>query len=264
MILSAVPSYGMADICRALGKIAGLQKDCLLVNCSKGIEEKSLRLPHEIFAGELSERADIRYAVLAGPSHAEEVTRGILTAVVAGAKDPADTRRIQEVFFSPKFRVYAQDDITGIELGGALKNVQAIAAGICDGMGFGDNTKAALITRGVAEIARLAEAMGARAETTSGLSGLGDLIVTAMSQHSRNRSFGQMIASGLTPAQALEKVGAVVGGYRTARSASQLAEKHKVDMPITSAVYRVLYHGADIKQCISELLDRDASAEIYR
>jgi glycerol-3-phosphate dehydrogenase (NAD(P)+) len=231
------------------------------VNCSKGIEQGSLHLPCEIFHQILGSQMNLAYAVLAGPSHAEEVSRHVPTAVVAAADNNADADFIQTLLTSPTFRVYTQSDVKGVELGGALKNVIAIAAGGCDGKGYGDNTKAALITRGVAEMARLAQAMGARAETIAGLSGLGDLIVTAMSQHSRNRGFGELIASGCGPDAALEKIGAVVEGYKSAKSAYELSVKHGVEMPLVTAVYRVLYGGLDINECISLLLDRGAKVE---
>jgi len=261
VILSVVPSFATVDMCRALKPLRWSGSGAIFVNCSKGIEQETLRFPCEIFADEIGERRDLRYAVLAGPSHAEEVSKDVPTAVVAAAPDKADAEHIQKLFNSPTFRVYLQEDYRGVEVGGALKNVLAIAAGISDGKGYGDNAKAALITRGVAETARLAEVIGARAETVAGLSGLGDLIVTAMSRHSRNRGFGELIASGCGTGIALEKIGAVVEGYKTTKSAFELAHKHNVDMPLVTAVYRVLYEGLDINDCIALLLDRDVRME---
>ena len=260
-VISAVPSFATRDICHALVPIRWPAPGAIFVNCSKGIEQESLQLPCQIFAEVVGERDDLRYAVIAGPSHAEEVSRDVPTAVVAASPRPQDAEAVQRLFSSKTFRVYSQSDFRGAELGGALKNVIAIAAGVCDGKGYGDNTKAALITRGVAEIARLADAIGAHRETVAGLSGLGDLIVTAMSRHSRNRGFGELLASGCGAEAALEEVGAVVEGYKTTRSAYELAKQHNVEMPLVTAVYRVLYEGLSIEEGIALLLDRDVTAE---
>ena len=261
MIVSAVPSFAVAEICRRLVQYEWSGKSVLFVNCSKGIDQDGLFLPCEAFESVMGSHPSIRYGVLAGPSHAEEVARDVPTAVVCAAIQEEDAQLIQSVFNSNYFRVYTQTDVVGVELGGALKNVMAIALGVCDGRGFGDNTKAALITRGVAEIARLAKAKGAHAETAAGLSGLGDLIVTAMSKHSRNRGFGELIAHGDSPDIALDKIGAVVEGYKSAKSAWLLALKHAVDMPIVTAVYKALYEELPIDDCIGLLLDRQAKPE---
>lgn len=264
IILSVVPSFATADMCHALAPLNWRGTGAVFVNCSKGIEPDMLRLPCEIFQQEIGNRRDLRYATLAGPSHAEEVCRNVPTAVVASSPIMADAEMIQSLFSSPSFRVYVQPDTKAVELGGALKNVIAIAAGVCDGKGFGDNTKAALITRGVAEIARMAVAMGSNAETVAGLSGLGDLIVTAMSRHSRNRRFGELLASGCGPEKALESIGAVVEGYRTAKSAWQLSARYGLDMPLVQTVYDVLYNGLNIDSGIAILLDRDVTVEDLR
>ncbi len=264
VILSVVPSFATAEMCHALVPCRWGGSGAVFVNCSKGIEPETQRLPWEIFRQVAGDREDLRYATLAGPSHAEEVWRGVPTAVVASAPRLADAKMLQSLFSSPTFRVYTQADTNAVELGGALKNVIAIAAGVCDGKGFGDNTKAALITRGVAEIARMAVATGSSAETVAGLSGLGDLIVTAMSQHSRNRRFGELLASGCGPEKALEDIGAVVEGYRTAKSAWTLSVRYGLDMPLVRTVHDVLYRELDIDAGIAILLDRDASMEDLR
>lgn len=221
VVVGAVPSFAARGLLPAV-----IRADTkIYVNSSKGIEAETLMLPNQVFA-DVAQGSPTRYAVLAGPSHAEEVSRGIPTAVVAASTQPEVAKRVQELFTRPTFRVYTSSDCTGVELGGALKNVIAIAAGSCDSLGYGDNTKAALLARGLAEIARAAEALNANPATVMGLSGVGDLIVTAMSGHSRNRKFGQLIANGLSPESALEAVGAVVEGYRTAHSAYHLAQNH--------------------------------------
>jgi glycerol-3-phosphate dehydrogenase (NAD(P)+) len=261
VILNVIPSFAVADLCGALAPLSWQAPGAVFVNCSKGIEQDTLRLPCEVFETVIGERGDLRYGVLAGPSHAEEVSRDVPTAVVVSAKAPDDAVMLQQLFNSQTFRVYLQSDYLGVELGGALKNVIAVAAGICHGKSFGDNTKAMLITRALAEMGRLAGAMGANPDTMSGLSGLGDLIVTTMSEHSRNRTFGALLAAGNTPQQALEKVGAVVEGYKTAKSAHDLAVKHKVDMPIVRSIYQVLYEELPLDAGIALLLDRDVKRE---
>lgn len=261
VVLSVVPSFATLSICKALAAADGSGKSRLFVNCSKGIDPDTFELPHEAFRSVFSDSRLYRYSALAGPSHAEEVCRQVPTAVVAAAYAREDAEMLQQAFSSPKFRVYLQDDVAGVELGGALKNVLAIAAGVCDGRGFGDNTKAAIITRGVAEMSRLAVAIGANQETVAGLSGLGDLIVTAMSRHSRNRGFGELLAQGRTPEQALAEIGAVVEGYKTARSAHQLALKYQVDLPLVETIYKVLYEGLEIGTGIEQLLGRSPHEE---
>ena len=199
---------------------------------------------------------------LSGPSHAEEVGRGVPTAVVSASKDQKAAELVQDLFMNPRFRVYASDDVTGVELAAALKNVIALCAGCCDGMGCGDNTKAALMTRGLTEIARLGVAMGGRKETFAGLAGVGDLIVTCTSMHSRNRRCGILIGKGMEPTQAVKEIGAVVEGYYAAANAKILADKLGVEMPIASAAYEVLYHGKDPKVVLQELMTREKKHEI--
>ncbi len=200
--------------------------------------------------------------VLSGPSHAEEVARGVPTAVVVAANDTERAGTVQQAFMNERFRIYTHDDVPGVELGGALKNVIAIAAGVCDGIGFGDNTKAALCTRGLAEMARLGVACGARRETFFGLSGVGDLVVTAFSAHSRNRSFGERLGRGESMQQILDSTKTVAEGVRTARSLHQLAAASGgVETPIAAQVYAILYENKSPGQAVQDLMARDAKAE---
>ncbi|MEI7634919.1 MAG: NAD(P)H-dependent glycerol-3-phosphate dehydrogenase [bacterium] len=263
IIVSVVPSFAVRSV---FGRLRDTRRGLgarLFVSCSKGIEEGSLLLPSQIFEEFFGGSVMSCYAALSGPSHAEEVCRGIPTVVVSASPEIRTAERARDLFMSPAFRVYTQNDVKGVELGAALKNVIAIAAGICDGLGFGDNTKAALITRGLAEIARAAVAMGAEAQTLSGLAGLGDLVVTAMSRHSRNRLFGELLAQGRGVEQALSEVGAVVEGFRTSRSAHDLAKLMCIDMPLCDAVYAVAHKGLDVAAARDMLLARDPKPEIY-
>jgi glycerol-3-phosphate dehydrogenase (NAD(P)+) len=262
VIVSVVPSFAVRDVCRVIIDLGGLGARCF-ISCSKGITEDTLLLPSQVFAAEFGEEALDQYAVLSGPSHAEEVCQRIPTTVVSSSRSPQTAAIARDLFLLPEFRVYTQADTIGVELGAALKNVIAIAAGVCDGLGFGDNTKAALITRGLAEIARAGMAMGALPQTLSGLAGLGDLVVTAMSRHSRNRQFGELLARGRTPEAALEEVGAVVEGYRTARSAHGLARQLGIEMPLSEAVYRVCHEGLSLRDATDLLLSRDPKPEVY-
>jgi glycerol-3-phosphate dehydrogenase (NAD(P)+) len=252
----AVPSHGMRLICENVREFlpAGLP----LVSVAKGIENETGARMSEVIAQVL--KTD-RIVALSGPSHAEEVGRGIPTAVVVAAKDPALAAMAQKTFMNERFRIYTHDDIIGVELGGALKNIIAIAAGACDGIGFGDNTKAALCTRGLAEITRLGVALGARRETFFGLSGVGDLIVTAFSRYSRNRGFGERLGKGETPGQIAASTQMVAEGVKTAKSAWQLAQRHGVDVPITRQVYAIIYEGQAPKQAVRDLMTREAKPE---
>jgi len=262
-IVSVVPSFAVRSMCERLrGAPRGLDSR-LFIGCSKGIEERTLLLPSQIFEEFFGADSMNCYAVLSGPSHAEEVCQGIPTVVVSASRNPGAAEQTRDLFMSPAFRVYTQQDVKGVELGGALKNVLAIAAGMCDGLGFGDNAKAALITRGLAEIARAAVTMGAEAQTLSGLAGLGALVVTAMSRHSRNRLFGELLARGRSVEQALSEVGAVVEGYRTSQSAHDLAQRIGIDMPLCGAVYAVTHKGLAVEAARDMLLSRDPKPEIY-
>ena len=260
----AVPSRFMRSTCQTIRDSNGLADTIeAWVICSKGIEQETLMVMHDVLSDVLGVAFGAKTGVLSGPSHAEEVSRGLPTTVVACAKDPLLAKRIQQWFFRTYFRVYTHDDVDGVELGASIKNVIAIAAGISDGMGFGDNTRAALMTRGLAETVRLGLAVGARLETFMGLSGIGDLIVTAGSRHSRNHAFGQLLARGYTCAEALEEVGMVVEGYPTAKSAWQLAHRYQIDMPISEVIYKVLYEGLAPREAVEELLARDPKPERY-
>ncbi len=229
-----------------------------IVNVAKGIEEDTLMTLRDILVEELPE-ADI--SVLSGPSHAEEVALEMPTTVVVGSARKSTAIFIQEVFMNERFRVYITPDIIGIELGGSVKNVIALAAGACDGMGCGDNTKAALITRGITEITRLGIAMGAKMETLGGLSGIGDLIVTCTSEHSRNHNAGFLIGKGYSVEEALAEVKQVVEGFNSARAVKKLAEKYQVSMPIVEVINRVFFEGLDAREAINILLTRDKCKE---
>ena len=229
-----------------------------IVNVAKGIEESTLLTLVEIIEEEIPQA---EAAVLSGPSHAEEVGRGLPTTCVVGAHSRNTAEYIQTLFMNEVFRVYTSPDILGIELGGALKNVIALAAGMADGLGYGDNTKAALITRGITEIGRLALAMGAKYETLSGLTGIGDLIVTCASRHSRNRKAGMLIGQGKTMQEAMDEVQMVVEGVYSARAAMGLAEKYQVPMPIIEQVNQVLFYDKPVKEAVQELMLRDKKAE---
>ena len=230
-----------------------------LVNIAKGIETGSLKRMSELCAEILGE---CRYAALSGPSHAEEVSRKVPTAVVIASSDPAAARELQTVFMNPVFRVYTSHDLTGVELGGALKNVYAVATGIIDGMGLGDNPKAAMMTRAVAELSRLGVALGGEAATFSGLSGIGDLIVTCMSRHSRNRYVGEELGKGRSLPEIIQSMGMVVAeGVKTAESAHGLAEKMRVETPLVDTIYDILYHGKSPADAVTELMTRKAKTE---
>ncbi len=231
----------------------------IIVNVAKGVEEKTLMTLSEIIGQEVPQ-ADV--AVLSGPSHAEEVGKGMPTTIVVGSKTKETAEYIQNLLMNKVFRVYTSPDILGIELGGALKNVIALAAGIADGLGCGDNTKAALITRGIAEIARLGMTMGGKPETFSGLTGIGDLIVTCASMHSRNRRAGILIGQGKTMQEAMDEVKQVVEGVYSAKAAMGLAEKYGVEIPIIEQVNLVLFEGKPAAQALDELMLRDKKIEI--
>ena len=230
----------------------------IIVNVSKGIEESTLYTMTDIIAEEIP-NADV--AVLSGPSHAEEVSRSIPTTVVAGAKSRKTAETIQSIFMNESFRVYTSPDMLGIEVGGALKNVIALAAGVCDGLGFGDNTKAALITRGIVEMSRLGVAMGGYQETFGGLAGMGDLIVTCASKHSRNRKAGYLIGQGYSMQDAMDEVKMVVEGVHSAKAALKLADKYYVRMPIIEQVNAVLFDGKAVTEAVRDLMIRDGKTE---
>ena len=258
VVVLATPSFAVRTTARALAPL--LEPGTVLVSVSKGIEKDTSLTLTEAIGQEVGERCPI--VALSGPSHAEEVGRQIPTAVVSASKDRSAAELVQDLFMNERFRVYASDDVVGVELGAALKNVIALCAGVCDGMGYGDNTKAALMTRGLTEIARLGVAMGGRRETFAGLTGVGDLIVTCTSMHSRNRRCGILIGKGVPAQQAVQEIGAVVEGYYAAATARALAQKVGVEMPITEAAYQVLYHGKDPRQVIVDLMTRERKHEL--
>lgn len=256
VLVMAVPSVFTRSTANKMSPY--VEKGQVIVNVAKGIEESTLMTLSEIIEEEVPQ-ADV--AVLSGPSHAEEVGRGVPTTIVAGAKTEATAVYLQNLFMNDVFRVYTGSDVLGMELGGALKNVVALAAGIADGLGYGDNTKAALITRGIAEISRLGVAMGGRAETFYGLTGIGDLIVTCASVHSRNRRAGILIGQGKTMEEAMEEVKMVVEGVYSAKAAKLLSQKYNVSMPIIEQVNLVLFEGKPADVAVKELMFRDKRAE---
>ncbi len=258
-VVCAVPAVHLRETC-LLAAREGYDGQ-LFVICSKGIEQGTLSLMHQVAGEELGAGAQARIAVLTGPSHAEEVSRGLPTAVTVAGESEDTAREAQALFMTPRFRVYTQTDLVGVELGGSLKNVIAISCGISDGLGFGDNAKAGLITRGLSEIVRLGLTLGARMETFLGLAGMGDLVVTCMSPHSRNWKFGNLIGQGRTAGEALREVGMVVEGYYTVQAAIELSGRMEVEMPITQAVGAVLFQGLEPMEAVSGLMLRDARSE---
>lgn len=256
LLVLSVPSVYVRETAHRMAPF--LKEGQVITNVAKGIEDTTLKNQSEIIEEELPAA---RVTVLSGPSHAEEVSRGLPTTCVAGAHRRQDAELVQNLFMSPVFRVYTSPDMLGIELGGALKNVIALAAGIADGLGCGDNTKAALITRGIAEITRLGTAMGGSPETFSGLTGIGDLIVTCASMHSRNRRAGILIGKGYTMDEAMKEVKMVVEGVYSARAARALSKKYQVSMPIVEQVNEVLFDGKPAKDALYDLMLRDRRAE---
>jgi len=257
LIVFAVPSKATRETCRLCKPY--ISEGQRIITVSKGIEEESLLTQVEIIEEELPQAS---VGILSGPSHAEEVVHHLPTLVVAGAKRRDLAVFAQEVFMNEHFRVYISPDVMGIELGGSLKNVIALAAGILDGLGFGDNAKAALITRGVKEIKALAVAMGGQPETISGLTGIGDLIVTCQSRHSRNRRAGVYIGQGMKMKEAMDKVAMVVEGVYSARAALALGEKYQIELPIIEEVNHVLFHNKDPREAALELMTRDKKKEV--
>lgn len=255
-LVLAVPSPFTRSTARKMRPF--VEKDQIIVDVAKGIEESTLMTLSEQIRQEIPQ-ADV--AVLSGPSHAEEVGRRLPTTCVVGAKSRKTAKYLQSAFISRVFRVYISPDILGIELGGSLKNVIALAAGIADGLGYGDNTKAALITRGIAEISRLGVKMGGRIESFTGLTGIGDLIVTCASVHSRNRRAGYLIGQGKSVQEAMDEVKMVVEGVYSAKAAARLAEKYDVSMPIVEEVNRVLFEGKSPAEAVDDLMLRESRSE---
>lgn len=251
----AVPSTA---VCSVAEQLKAYKKRGIIVNVAKGLEKGTLRRLSQVISSEIPQ-ADI--VILSGPSHAEEVARKMPTSIVAASECYAAAEVVQDQLSNQYFRVYTSDDVIGVELGGALKNVIAICSGMCSGLGLGDNTKAALITRGLAEMARLGVALGAKASTFSGLTGIGDLVVTCTSMHSRNNRFGILVGKGIPVEEALNEVG-TVEGYYAALMAHELAKKYKIEMPIVDECYAVLYEGADINSVVENLMTRPKRSEI--
>ena len=255
LLVMAVPAQSFRDTAI---KVSEISEGIPMVNVAKGIEKGTLKRMSEIAQEYFGETP---YACLSGPSHAEEVARYLPTTVCAASKDPEFAKLVQHVFMDDSFRVYTNDDLVGVELGGSVKNVIALCCGISDGLGLGDNAKAALITRGIAEMTRLGTAMGGSPETFAGLSGIGDLVVTCTSMHSRNRRFGILLGQGMPIDQALEKIGMVVEGYTTQEAVNELAIKYNVEMPITYTLHRLLLGEITAEECIGLLMGRKEKHE---
>ncbi len=256
LLVLAVPSPYTRSTAKLLKDVT--ENGQIIMDVAKGIEEGTLMTLSQIIQEEVPQA---NVAVLSGPSHAEEVGRGIPTSCVVGAKDRKTAEFLQNTFMNEVFRVYTSSDMLGMELGGALKNVVALAAGMADGLGYGDNTKAALITRGISEIARLGVAMGGKAETFYGLTGIGDLIVTCASMHSRNRRAGILIGQGKTMQEAMDEVKMVVEGVYSTKAAVALSEKYQVEMPIIEQVNLILFHGKKADEAVKDLMIRDKKLE---
>lgn len=257
LVVLATPSFAVRE---TAGRLLGLLSwETGIVIVSKGIERESMKNFTQVVEEMMG--PDVKIAALSGPSHAEEVARGMLTACVAASKDAVFAHLVQDVFMSERFRVYTSSDVIGVELGGALKNVIALCAGVVEGMGMGDNTMAMLMTRGLSEMASLGVAMGGKRETFAGLAGIGDLIVTCTSEHSRNRRAGVLMGQGFSPEAAMQQVGAVVEGYYAAAAAKRLALEKGVEMPISEQTYSVLYEGKDAKLVPRELMTRGKKPE---
>jgi len=255
-VIMVVPSQTVRENARLIKPF--LSPNDILVLCSKGIEESTGKRLSQVI---LEEVPDVKVVALYGPSHAEEVAVGIPTTVVAACPDRDAAMAVQDLFMSPSFRVYTSSDIIGAEIGAALKNVIALCAGISDGLGFGDNSKAALMTRGITEIARLGTAMGANATTFSGLTGIGDLIVTCTSRHSRNWRAGNLIGQGYSPEEAQASIKMVVEGISAARAAKKLMDQYRVSMPICLEAYRILFEGKDCRKAVYDLMTRSKKHE---
>lgn len=260
VVLFTVPSQYLRAVARDAAP--AIPRDALVVHGAKGLEVGTLKRMSEVLAEELRDRPPSTIACLSGPSHAEEVGRDVPTAVVAASQDREVQLALQDIFITPRFRIYTNPDIIGVELGGALKNIIAFGTGVADGLGFGDNARAAIMTRGLAEIARLGMAMGARPLTFAGLSGMGDLIVTCTSRHSRNRRAGEMLGSGKTLDEIIGSSRMVVESIPTIRAARDLARRHGVEMPITEQLYACLFEGASPLEAVENLMLRGATHEV--
>ncbi|GAB6169989.1 NAD(P)H-dependent glycerol-3-phosphate dehydrogenase [Clostridium carnis] len=257
-VVLSIPSHVIRLVSNSLkGKI---KEDVIIISIAKGIEQGSnLRLSQVI----KEELPNNKVVILSGPSHAEEVSFNIPTTVVVSSEDMEAAKKVQDLFITSNFRVYTNDDLIGVEIGGAVKNIIALAAGVCDGIGYGDNSKAALMTRGMAEIVRIGMKLGGRAETFLGLTGMGDLIVTCTSLHSRNRKAGFLIGSGKSTEEAIEEVGMVVEGIKACKAFYELKEKLSIEMPITDILYKILFENKNPKEAVIDLMAREKKDEIY-
>lgn len=257
-IVLAVPSHVVRSLSRQISSMVNEKQ--IVVSIAKGIEEDSLKRISQVIEEEIPQSPVV---ILSGPSHAEEVALDIPTLVVVTSKDMKSAEKVQDVFMTNKFRVYTNEDLIGVEVAGAVKNIIALAAGVSDGIGYGDNTKAALMTRGMSEIIRIGTKLGGKSETFSGLTGIGDLIVTCTSMHSRNRRAGILIGQGVSVEEAIAQIGMVVEGIKACNAFYKLKEKLDVSMPITDMLHKVLFEGKDAKYGVYELMSRDKKSEIY-
>ena len=260
LVVAAVPSQFLRSVAQRVADSDFM--NTTVVNVAKGIENGSLMTMSEVLLDVLKRVKRENICTLSGPSHAEEVSRKIPTAVVAASTSMSTTKRVQAAFTTPYLRVYLSEDLRGVELGGSLKNVIAVGAGISDGAGFGDNTKAAIMTRGIVEITRLGVVMGAEPKTFAGLSGVGDLIVTCMSRHSRNRFVGEQVGKGRKLSDVLKEMVMVAEGVQTTKSARDLAQRYGIEMPITNEVHSVLFEGKEPYKATEDLMTRDAKGEV--
>ena len=262
ILVFAVPSIYVRSTARTAAPF--IPDGQIIVDVAKGIEPGTLFTMTQVLQDEIQKtgsHANVSFVALSGPTHAEEVALDLPTSIVASSNDPESARIVQSIFISDTFRVYTNDDLEGVELCGAAKNIIALAAGISDGLGYGDNTKAALITRGLDEITRLGLAMGCKEKTFRGLAGIGDLIVTATSRHSRNTRCGYLIGKGLPPQEAIRQVGMVVEGINALPAILQLAEKYHIELPITEGVYAVIKQGKELTSAVQELMSREGKPE---
>ncbi len=255
-----VPSHAMRETVRAT--LPYLKDDSILIHATKGLELGTLKRMSDVIREEIPVQLRNRVAVLSGPSHAEEVSIMSPTTIVASSEDPTIAEFVQDIFINARFRVYTNPDIIGVEIGGALKNIIALAAGLSDGLGFGDNAKAALLTRGIAEIARLGVKLGAQPLTFTGLTGIGDLIATGTSRHSRNWRAGKMIGAGKKASEVQAEIGMVVEGIKTTKAAFDLSQRLDVTMPITNELYQVLFNDKDPKIAVQDLMGREKTHEV--
>ncbi|MBD3232281.1 MAG: NAD(P)H-dependent glycerol-3-phosphate dehydrogenase [candidate division Zixibacteria bacterium] len=259
LIVLAIPSHAVREVSRQLPPI--LDKQQIILNLAKGLEVETLTRMSEVILAELGDEYEKTVMTLSGPSHAEEVSKQIPTTVTIAGNDEENLKSVQEAITSDYFRVYTNTDLVGVELAGSLKNIIAIAAGICDGLEFGDNTKGALLTRGLTEITRLGLAMGASQDTFAGLSGLGDLITTCLSRHSRNRYVGEQIGRGKTLSKVLSQMKMVAEGVNTTNAAYRLSRKYGVEMPITDQMYAILFEEKAPLKAVNDLMSRDPKPE---